>query len=477
MHVACDRAIAAHWGASDGKQRRVAQRPKLMLATTILASSLAFIDGSVVNVGLPSVSRSLGASGPTLTWVVNGYMLPLSSLLLFGGALGDIFGRRRLLSSGVGLFTVASIACALSPSLGWLLAGRVLQGIGAALLLPNSLAILGTTFVGQARGRAVGIWAGVGAAAGAVGPVLGGWLIDRLGWRAIFLLNVPLGSAAFYLAARYVPSRIHTGSASVDLLGAVVATAALTLLTWALTIASSPASWGAAGLTGLSAGLLLLALFIFIERRRGAAAMLPGELFSSASFIRLNTFTLLLYGALSALLVSIPFVLIEVRHYSATAAGAALLPLPLIMASLSPTIGRTAERLGSRWLLTAGALVVAGGCLLAAHIGTDGSYWTTTFGPILVVSLGMASAVSPLTTAVLSSVDQQHVGVASGFNSAVARAGGLIATALLSAVLTTQGPGHSSSLRSVAMASAAACLAAAVCSFGIPTSGKGRTNR
>ena len=464
MHPACDRAIADHAGAYVGTRSQATARPRLILATTILASSLAFIDGSVVNVGLPAVSRSLGASGPSLTWVLNGYTLPLSALLLLGGALGDVFGRSRLLILGVGLFTAASILCALSPTLTWLLAGRVFQGIGAALLLPSSLAILGATFTGEARGRAVGIWAGVGAAAGAIGPVLGGWLIDILGWRAIFLLNLPIGAATIYLAARFVRNETQT-NASIDVLGAALVTAALTMLTWALTVASSTVPLGAGGFAMLGVGVVLLALFIVVERSRGSAAMLPVGLFSSRSFVSLSAFTVLLYGALGALLVSIPFVLIEAGHYSATAAGAALLPLPLTLAALSPVIGRLAGRFGVRWLLTAGALAVAAGCLLAVRVGSDRHYWVATFPPLLVISLGMAAAVSPLTTAVLSSVDPKHVGVASGFNSAIARTGGLIATALLSAVLVPHGVSYGSSFRRVAIASAAACLAAAACSL------------
>ena len=471
MHPACDRAIADHAGAYLGTRSQPTARPQLILATTILASSLAFIDGSVVNVGLPAVSRSFGASGPSLTWVLNGYTLPLSALLLLGGALGDVFGRSRLLILGVGLFTAASILCALSPTLTWLLAGRVFQGIGAALLLPSSLAILAATFTGEARGRAVGIWAAVGAAAGAIGPVLGGWLIDVLGWRAIFLLNLPIGAAAVYLAARFARNETQTNSSSIDFPGAVLVTAALTMLTWALTIASSTAPLGAGGFAMLGVGAVLLALFIVVERRRGSAAMLPAGLFSSRSFVSLSAFTVLLYGALGALLVSIPFVLIEAGRYSATAAGAALLPLPLTLAALSPVIGRVAGRFGTRWLLTAGALAAAAGCLLAIRIGSDGRYWIATFPSLLVISLGMAAAVSPLTTAVLSSVDPRHVGVASGFNSAVARTGGLIATALLSAVLVPHGASYGSSFRRVAIASAAACLAAAACSLVISSRG------
>lgn len=380
-----------------------------------------------------------------MTWIINGYLLPLSALLLLGGALGDRYGRQRLLLLGVSIFAVASLLCTAAGSVEWLLAGRVLQGIGAAILLPNSLAILGSTFEGETRGRAVGIWAAVGAAAGAIGPVLGGWLIDLIGWRAIFVVNIPLALAAIYLGWRFVPDERHPDRRSLDLAGATLASVALTLLTWALTAASSPEPLGTQHWVSLALGLVALVAFIVIERRRGSAAMLPIALFSSRAFAGLTVLTFLLYGALGGVMVLIPYALIELHHYSATAAGAALLPLPLILALASPTMGRLAEKIGPRLPLSVGPLIVGGGCLLAMGIAGKGTYWPTIFPALVVIALGMAGAVAPLTTAVLSSVKEDHVGVASGFNSAVARMGGLIATALLSAVIgaiqTQQGQG------------------------------------
>jgi EmrB/QacA subfamily drug resistance transporter len=444
---------------------RSGEHPRLILATTILASSLSFIDGSVVNVGLPAVGRSLHASGAALSWVINGYTLPLTALLLLGGVLGDVFGRRRLLLTGVGLFGLASLVCVLAPGITVLLAGRVLQGIAAALLLPNSLSILGVTFEGEKRGRAIGIWAAVGAGAGAVGPVLGGVLIDVAGWRTIFLLNLPLVVMAIILALRFVPRDHVARGASLDLGGALLVSAALTLLTWALTMASSPVPFGASGIAVGVGGLVLLTLFLLLERRRKQSALLPLALFGSRVFVALNTLTLLLYGALGGLMVVIPFILIEARGYSATAAGAALLPLPLAIALLSPTMGKLAAKIGSRIPLTVGPLIVAGGCLLAMRIGSEGSYWITSFPALLVISLGMSIAVAPLTTAVLATVESHHTGVASGFNSAVARLGGLIATALLTAVLAAQGAQRLASFRVAAVAAAVACLAAAMCAL------------
>src|SRR5579872_6213879 len=335
LAAACDRAGIL---ACSGGQTA---RPRLLLAATILASSLAFIDGSVVNVGLPAVGRCLHVGGDGLPWVVNAYLLPLSALLLFGGAAGDRFGRRRLLVIGIVVFGLASAACAAAQSLPALLLARGAQGAGAALLLPNSLAILGGAFSGEARGQAVGVWAAVGAMAGAIGPVLGGWLIDTSGWRAIFLVNLPI-----------------------------------------------------------AAGAALLAAFLVIEHRKGEVAMMPLAMFASRDFVGLTLLTLLDYGALGGLLVLVPFELIEGARYSATAAGAALLPFPLLMAVLSPGMGALVGRVGSRALLAVGSAVVGAGFLLAMRIGPAANYWTSVLPAIAVMALGMSGVAAPLTTAV-----------------------------------------------------------------------------
>jgi MFS family permease len=309
------------------------------------------------------------------------------------------------------------------------------------------------------------MWAAIGAAAGAIGPVIGGGLIDLFGWRTIFLINLPIAIATIYLAARFVPADTPSDDRALDLPGALLVSAALTMLTYALTVASSKMPLGAMGFAVLAGGLVSLALFGIVEHRRGSSAMLPLALFRSRPFVALTGLTLLLYGALGGLLVSIPFVLITARHYSATAAGAALLPLPLIMAIASPTMGRIAGKIGPRLPLTIGPFIVAGGCLLAMTIGGEGSYWTTTFPALLAISAGMSASAAPLTTAVLSSVETKHVGVASGFNSAVARTGGLIATALLSLVLGAQGVQWLAAYRGAAVAAAIACAIAALCAF------------
>jgi EmrB/QacA subfamily drug resistance transporter len=481
-HQGCDRAIAAAAGAPEVTPAP-ADHPRIVLATTILASSLAFIDGSVVNVGLPAIGRSLHADGGVLSWIINGYLLPLSALLLLGGAAGDRFGRRRILVLGVTLFALASAWCALAPTATLLVAGRIVQGAGAALLMPNSLAILGTHFEGEARGRAIGIWAAVGAAAGAIGPLLGGWLVDVTGWRAIFFINLPLAAATILLALRYLRADAPaagdlreddaaTGlaraaarpAATLDIAGAATASIGLAALTWGLTVATSGAGLHWQSGLGIVVGVVLMLLFLRVEQRAGDSAMLPLSLFHSHSFSGLNLMTFLLYGALGALLLVLPFVLIEYDHYSASEAGAALLPLPVVIALASSTMGRLAGKLGPRLPLTAGPIIVAAGFMLAMRIG-GGSYWTTTLPAMLVIAIGMAVAVAPLTTAVLSSVDAAHSGVASGFNSAVARAGGLFTTALLAAVLGAQGAALLDAFHVAALACAVTALASAGCAY------------
>ena len=456
--TSCDRATAnaAVSGAAPAHARAT-------LIACILASSLAFIDGSVVNVALPAVGSGLQTGGAGLQWVINAYLLPLSALLLAGGAAGDLYGRRKLLIAGVALFAGASVMCALSPGLAWLLIGRALQGTGAALVLPNSLAILGSAFSGEARGRAVGLWAATGAAVGAAGPLLGGWLVDHAGWRAIFYINLPVAAATIALAAVYVHDTRDQDRPPLDAMGMVLASAGLGAITWGLTAGSGPAGPGGASAATFAAGMLGLVAFVWFERRRGERAMLPTALFGSLGFVGLSLFTFLLYAALGGLLVLLPYVLIEASGYSATRAGAALLPFPLIMAVLSPVTGRMAARLGPRPLLTLGALGVAGGFFLCERIDGAQNYWTTVFPALAVFAVGMAGAAAPLTTAVLASVDARHTGVASGFNSALARTGGLIATALLGAALAVHGPALVTAFHIAAAIGGGCAIAAAIC--------------
>jgi EmrB/QacA subfamily drug resistance transporter len=413
--------------------------PNWTLAACILASSLSFVEGSVLNVALPAIRGSFGAGASDVQWVVNAYLLPLSALLLLGGALGDQHGRKRLLILGTALFAAASLLCALAPDLAWLLAGRVLQGIGAALLLPNSLALLNATFEGEERGRAIGIWASVGAGAAAVAPLIGGWLVDHVGWPAIFYINLPLAAGAILIAALFAAESRNQEAARTDFLGALLATFGLLGVTYALTLWSVQMTFEPPVLALGLAGLLLLGAFLWVEARRGYKAMMPLDIFADRAFAGTNLLTFLLYGAFGAVMLLLPYVLIEAAGYSPLQAGLAMTPLAVIIAVASPIMGKVAARIGGRLPLTAGPLVVAAGLVLATRIGADGSYAQAVLPALLVLACGMALAVAPLTSTVLSAVDQRHAGTASGLNSAVARTGGLIATALLGAVLVTSG--------------------------------------
>ena len=428
----------------------------------ILASSLSFVEGSVLNVALPAIRGSYGAGAQDVQWVVNAYLLPLSALLLLGGALGDQFGRRRLLVIGTAIFAATSLVCALAPSLPVLLAARAAQGIGAALLLPNSLALLNAAFEGEKRGRAVGIWAASGAAMAAVAPLIGGWLVGTVGWPAIFYINLPLALGAILLALRFVAESREDGAGRTDYAGALLATAGLGGLTYGLTLWSATRKFSTPATVALVLGAVLLAGFLWAERTRGKRAMMPIELFKNRCFSGLNLLTFLLYGAFGAAMLLIPYVLISSGGYSPVEAGLAMLPLPVLMTAVSPKMGAIAARIGPRLPLTVGPMIVGVGMLLAWLIREDGSYWTGTFPVILLMALGMTIAVAPLTSSVLGSVKEQHVAMASGFNSAVARIGGLIATALLGSVLASEGPAMFAGFHAAMMVSAAVAAAGGV---------------
>jgi len=441
------------------KKARPKFAPAWTLAASILASSLAFVDGSVTNVALPAIRHDLGASAADLQWVVNAYLLPLSALLLFGGTAGDRFGRRRVFLFGTGGFAVASLACAFAPTLEVLLGARFVQGAAAAMLMPNSLALLGSAYQGEARGKAIGTWAAATTVTAAIGPLLGGWLIETVGWRAIFYINLPLAGGAIVLAYARV-NETTVGKEQLDWLGVGIATLSLAALTWGLTVLSGAQPNMPAGTAAALAGLVGLALFVAIEARQGTGAAMPLALFGTLSFGGLTLLTFLLYGALGASFVLIPYILIEGHGFTPLLAGAALLPIPVILGGGSRFMGALAARIGPRWPLTIGPLVVAGGFALATRTSAHGSYWTTLFPALVVIALGMAGAVAPLTTAVMASVDQRHVGTANGFNSAIARTGGLIATALLGSVLAANGDALEAAFdRAVLAAAAAAALA------------------
>jgi EmrB/QacA subfamily drug resistance transporter len=445
-----------------GEARSRGADPRWTLAACILASSLSFVDGSVLNVALPAIRAGYQQNAQQVQWVVNAYLLPLSALLLLGGALGDHFGRRLLLVIGASIFAVTSLICALAPSLPILLGARAAQGVGAALLLPNSLALLNAAFSGEKRGRAVGIWAAAGAAAAAVAPLIGGWLVGTVGWPAIFYINLPLALGAILLALRFVEESREPGAGRTDYAGALLATAGLGGLTYALTLWSATRRFTLEPQIELVAGMAMLVGFIWVEHRRGTRAMMPLGLFKGRCFSGLNLLTFLLYGAFGAAMLLIPYVLITSGGYSPIGAGLAMLPLPILMTAASPTMGGLAMRIGPRTPLTIGPLIVAVGMVLARLIHEDSSYWTGAFPTILVMALGMTIAVAPLTSSVLGSVEEQHVAMASGFNSAVARTGGLIATALLGSVLASKGEELFAGFHAAMFVSAAVAVAAAV---------------
>jgi EmrB/QacA subfamily drug resistance transporter len=395
---------------------------------------MAFIDGSVVNVALPALQSDLATSVRGSQWVVNAYMLTLGALILVGGAAGDRYGRRRVFSAGIVLFTLASIACGLAPTVEGLVVARAVQGIGGALMVPESLAIISATFPESERGRAIGTWAGFSALTTAFGPVLGGWLVDASSWRMIFFLNVPLGLLALVIAIWHVPeSRDDEAPHSVDWRGGILATFGLGALAYGLT-AESDLGWTNPVVLGtVLGGISLLIAFVWWEKH-APAPMMPLHLFSSRQFSGANGVTLALYFALGGALFFVPFYLIGVEGYSAMRAGASFLPFTIIMGTLSRWSGALTSRYGVRMPLIVGPTIVAVGLALCALPKIGQSYWSGFFPAMVVLGFGMAVSVAPLTTAVMQSVSDRYSGVASGVNNATARVAGLLAVALLGAI-------------------------------------------
>ena len=405
-----------------------------VLAATILGSAMAFIDGTIVHIALPAIQRDLGADFSALQWVVNGYALLLGALILIGGALGDRIGRKRVYLIGVSVFAVASLACALAPTTPSLIAARAVQGVGAALLVPQSLAIIAASFPVEVRGRAIGIWAGFAALTTAAGPIAGGALIDFLSWRAAFWVNLPLAALTLWLTWRFVlESRDAHAHGGTDILGAVLAVAGLGLLTFGLTALPERDSGSLFAAAIIVGGVAVLGAFALAESQV-RSPMMPLRLFRSLPFSAANTITLLLYFALGGVIFLLPFNLIQMQGYSALNAGLALLPFGIIMGLFSGAAGRLADSTGPRLPLVAGPAIVALACAGLAVPAIDPDYWTTFFAPIVLLAIGMTIAVAPLTTAVMNAVDENQSGVASGINNAASRLAGLIAVAVTGAL-------------------------------------------
>jgi EmrB/QacA subfamily drug resistance transporter len=395
---------------------------------------MAFIDGTVVNVALPALQTNLNATVADVQWVIESYALLLSALLLVGGSLGDHYGRRRVFVLGVVIFAVASGLCGFAGNVRQLIAARAVQGFGAALLVPGSLAIISNSFSEQERGRAIGVWSAFSAITTGIGPVLGGWLIEHVSWRAVFFINLPLAFVVVLISLRHIAENSDRASARVDWLGAILAAVGLGALVYGLIESSQLGFNDRSVIIASAAGVIVLILFVFVESRL-SHPMLPLTLFRSRTFAGTNLLTFLLYAALGGTLFFLPLNLIQVQHYSPTAAGAVLLPFILIMSLLSRWSGGLVARHGPRIPLIVGPLITAVGYLLFLLPGIGGSYWTNFFPPMVILGLGMAITVAPLTTTVMSSLAQDRAGIASGVNNAVARTASLVAIAVLGVVM------------------------------------------
>ncbi len=445
-------AAAVRYGSTAGRW---------VLAATVLGSGMAFLDATVVNVALPSIAEDLDADLAGLQWTLDAYLVTLSALLLLGGSLGDLYGRRRIFVLGLIGFTVASVLCGAAPSIELLVAARAVQGAGAALLVPGSLAIISASFHPDDRGRAVGAWSGLAGVSTAIGPFLGGWLVDALSWRLIFLINVPLAVVAVLVASRHVPeSRDPSSAPSPDIAGAAAVSLGLAGLAYALiegAAAMTGRAWGAAAL-----GVAGLAVFVAVEARR-RAPMLPLEIFRSRQFTGANLTTLAVYTGLGGATFLLVLQLQLVMGYSALEAGASLLPVTLLMLVLSARAANLAQRIGPRLPMTVGPLVVAAGLGLFSRVDAGSTYATSVLPGAVVFGLGLALTVAPLTATVLASVDERHLGIGSGVNNAVARVAGLLAVALLPALvgLDTESPARFSAGFEDAMG-----IAAGICVLG-----------
>lgn len=404
-------------------------RGRWVLAVAVLGSAVAMLEATVINVALPSIGRDLGADVAGLQWTLNGYLLTLASLILVGGSLGDRFGRRRVFCIGVVWFTAASAICALAPTIGWLIAARVLQGVGGALLTPGSLAIIESTFVPGDRARAIGAWSALGGVASAIGPLLGGYLVETLSWRWVFLINLPVGVIVVFAALRHVPeSRDPDAAHTNDIPGSLLATVGLAAVTFALIDASG--GFSQAGRVAVVLGPLALLGFVAVERR-ARAPMLPLDIFASRQFSAANAVTFVVYGAMGGVFFLLAVELQTGLGYSPIAAGAASLPTTAMMLAFAARGGALAQRIGPRIPLTVGPLLIACAMLLMRRIEPGASYASSVLPAVIVFGAGLVFVVAPVTATVLAAAPARHSGVASGVNNAVARTASLVAVAVL----------------------------------------------
>lgn len=433
-----------------------------VLAAAVLASGVAFLDGTVVNAALPAISDDLNASLAGLQWVVTAYLLTLGAFLVLGGALGDHYGRRKVLMIGLVGFAATSALCGLAPTTGALIGARALQGVAAALLVPGSLAIVSTSFHPTDRGRAIGAWSGLSGLSLAIGPFLGGWLIDAFSWRLVFFINVPLIALAVMLAVKNVSeSRDPTATHRIDWLGGIVLVAGLAAAVYAL-IEGPSSGWTTATVALVIAGGLALVVFVVIELQV-AHPMVPLSMFRSQQFSGANVVTFMVYAALSGVLFLLVVHLQTDLGYSALEAGAALLPITALMATLSAKTGALSQRIGPRLPMTIGPLIAAGGIALLARVEPGRSYWTAVFPGVVLLGLGLALTVAPLTTAVLAAAGDAHAGIGSAINNAVSRIAGLLAVAVLPAAAGLTG---GTSLDLVGGFDRAMIICAALCASG-----------
>ncbi|MEM7567817.1 MAG: MFS transporter, partial [Pseudomonadota bacterium] len=420
----CERPLAADESPSDPAECSQ-RRYRAIMTAAILGSSIAFIDGSIVSVALPAIREGLGASLAEMQWVINGYALMLAAFILPAGSAGDVFGRKRVFLIGVAVYTLASLWCGLARSGPELIVARIVEGVGGAFMIPASLALITVNVPKDRRGAAIGLWAAAGAASTAIGPILGGTLIDTFGWRPALLLTVPFGVATFLVAWRGVPESRAEG-AHMDWTGGVLACLGLGALAYALTVAAGGLTLSVVALS--VAGLVLLGIFLW-QQYRATDPMMPLGLFKSRPFSGANGLTFLLYAALTGVLFLMPMTLIDAHGYSATQAGLALLPFTILVGALSRYSGGLADRMGARLPLSLGPAIVALAFASLVWVALDGGFWTAVVPAMVLLGAGMGITVAPLSTTIMNAVADEKAGTASGVNNAVSRAAGLIAVA------------------------------------------------